>query len=448
MAGIATAIAAALLVASCGQSGTGSGQPGSDGGRQDATVTCGTSGEPCCNAASCKDAAFGPETGDVTGTDATLDSAGDVAIADVGGDTPYGSEAGEASASDASADSEGDVVVADAGLDAAIGPEAGDASATIASCQAGGAGLTNCGAVSERCCTSLEVPGGTYYRTYTSDADGGPVGEADPASVSGLRLDKYLVTVGRFRQFVNAVLPPDGGAGWLPTANSGKHTHLNQGLGLVNVGDDGGVAYETGWVASDDSNVAPTNTNLTTGSRCYPYATWTASAGNNENLPINCVNWWESYAFCIWDGGFLPSEAEWEYVAAGGDQQREYPWGSTAPGTGNQYAIYGCYYPSGGGPGSCSVGVSNITPVGTATLGAGLWGQLDMAGTVFEWNLDWYAAYVNPCTDCAYLTAASNRVSRGDGFGGTPPFLLSSTRNSFPPSDRNGGLGLRCARPP
>ena len=48
---------------------------------------------------------------------------------------------------------------------------------------------------------------------------------------------------------------------------------------------------------------------------------------------MNCVNWFEAYAFCIWDGGFLPSDTEWEYAAAGGSLQREYPWGSTAPGT-------------------------------------------------------------------------------------------------------------------
>jgi hypothetical protein len=34
-------------------------------------------------------------------------------------------------------------------------------------------------------------------------------------------------------------------------------------------------------------------------------------------------------------GGFLPSEAEWEFAAAGGSKQLEYPWGSADPGTSN-----------------------------------------------------------------------------------------------------------------
>ncbi len=65
------------------------------------------------------------------------------------------------------------------------------------SCAPGGAGMTDCGASSESCCTSPEVTGGTFYRTYDqfddfADGglvlpDGGPTGEADPATVSGLR---------------------------------------------------------------------------------------------------------------------------------------------------------------------------------------------------------------------------------------------------------------------
>ena len=309
-----------------------------------------------------------------------------------------------------------------------------------ASCLAGGGpGLTDCGAGGETCCTSLEVTGGTYYRTYDLDpmnlltlsADGGPTDLADPATVSGFRLDKYLVTVGRFRQFVNAVFPPDGGSGWLPTPGSGKHLHLNGANGLS--GTAGG--YEPGWSTTDNGHISPTDANLL----CDPMsATWTTVAGTQETLPINCVNWYEAYAFCIWDGGFLPSEAEWEYAAAGGSQQREYPWGSTDPGANDEYAIYNYNY---------MANPTYIAPVGTAALGAGLWGQLDLAGELWEWNLDWSGAYADPCTDCADTTEDTERVVRGMDFGVQgglyPPF-----RTNGPPSLRLGPFGFRCARTP
>lgn len=320
---------------------------------------------------------------------------------------------------------------------------------------ASGAGLSNCGATSESCCTSLEVPWGTYYRTYTNSGTGA-TGQADPASISGFRLDKYLVTVGRFRQFVNAW---SGGSGYLPAEGSGKHTHLNAGNGLVNSATElpDGVAngYETGWDATDwnnATNIDPTDANLE-----GQDGTWTAIAGSQENLPINWVNWYEAYAFCIWDGGFLPSEAEWEYAAVGGSEQLEYPWGSTAPGTacpgtGCEYAIYGCYYPFGGpadgGPGNCT-GVANIAPVGTASYGAGRWEQLDLVGEVYEWNLDWSSSsYVDPCTDCAYLTATSTRVEPGGSFLSAASYVLLPNSGAHAPSYRNSVVGLRCARTP
>jgi formylglycine-generating enzyme required for sulfatase activity len=257
--------------------------------------------------------------------------------------------------------------------------------------------------------------------------------------VNGLRLDKYLVTVGRFRQFAQAWT-----GGWLPTEGSGKQEHLNGGNGL----NAAGGGYEPGWVASDSANVAPTSGYLACKSS---YVTWTPSVGSNESLPINCVNWYEAYAFCIWDGGFLPSEAEWAYVAAGGSLQREYPWGPTDPGPTNQYAIYACNYP--GPPDSSLIscaGVVNVASVGAASLGAGFWGQLDLTGEVSEWNLDWYAGtYLDPCTDCAYLTSASFRVVRGGSFESPATSdLLGSLRAFDKPTLRISDIGFRCARTP
>jgi sulfatase modifying factor 1 len=313
-----------------------------------------------------------------------------------------------------------------------------------ASCQASAAGTTNCGAASESCCSSLDVPSGSFDRTYTNSG-GGASGEADPASVSSFRLDKYQVTVGRFRQYVNYVT---SGAGAPPANGSGKHTHLNGGMGLANSGSPG--TFETGWIATDwnadiavgAGAVATWNTNLAS---CSPFSTWTSSAAAQENLPLNCMTWFEAYAFCIWDGGFLPSEAEWEYVAAGGNQQREFPWGATNPGTTNQYAIYGCNYSTGSG--TCT-DVTNIAPVGTASLGAGLWGQLDLAGEMLEWNLDWSAPFVDPCTDCSNMTPASYQVVHGGSYDLSGAFLFPPSRLQNTPVNRSSDVGIRCARTP
>ncbi|HXN46782.1 MAG TPA: SUMF1/EgtB/PvdO family nonheme iron enzyme [Bryobacteraceae bacterium] len=318
-------------------------------------------------------------------------------------------------------------------------PPADSGNATGPSCMVSGPGLTNCGSAGESCCTSLPVAGGTFYRTYSNTVNG--LTEADPASVSSFRLDKYLVTVGRFRQFVAAWNGP-----WKPPAGSGKHAHLNQGKGLAATG--GG--FERGWVASDDGNVALTN--LACMGLLFPphvaassYGTWTPSASTQENLPITCVNWYEAYAFCIWDGGFLPSEAEFVYAAAGGSEQREYPWGTTDPGVGFSYAIYGCYYPS--LLGTCT-GVVNLAPVGTASLGAGKWDQMDLAGNLWEWSLDWSAPYVSPCMDCANLATGTERATQGGNFNtGTSDFPPARHANN--PADTGAyAYGIRCARAP
>ncbi len=308
--------------------------------------------------------------------------------------------------------------------------QAGVCVAGSTSCQTSGAGLSDCGPGGDLdCCTSLLVTGGTFDRSNEASY---------PATVSGFRLDKYEVTVGRFRKFVDAVV-----GGWLPAAGSGKHTHLSGGGGL-NGGTEPG--WDTAW------NTYLPNVKATWDGTSYlgcgaTHQTWTSAAGSNEQRPVNCVNWYQAHAFCIWDDGFLPSEAEWNYAAAGGSEQRVYPWGSTAPGANADLAVYGCYY---NGAGSCT-GFSNIAPVGSVAAGDGKFGQADLAGNVAEWNLDGYAIPYpsTTCNDCATLVDPSDRVGRGGSFGDSAAALLSSYRNDYrAPPARYVGVGARCARTP
>ena len=328
-------------------------------------------------------------------------------------------------------------VVADGG-----GSDAGWGLAPVPppSCLVAGPGLTDCGPAQESCCTSLEVTGGTFYRRYGGDA----TQFADPATVSNFRLDKYAVTVGRFRRFLNR-----WNAGWRPAPGTGRHSHLNGGKGLANMPTGG---YEPGWLSSFGSLVAPTDANLSSCTdggdipESFNYSTWTETPGNRENLPIDCVNYFEAYAFCIWDGdAFIPSQAELEYAAAGGSQQREYPWGSADPGTDSEYAVYGCFFPSGSG--TCS-GVSNIAPVGSAPRGQGLWGQLDLAGNVWQWVMDG-AFGLSGCFDCTNLdtTDESDRAIEGGSFESYATFFLAPSYRAES-LVRSYDTGFRCARAP
>ena len=275
------------------------------------------------------------------------------------------------------------------------------------------------------CCASPLVTGGTFFRGETEDY---------PATISDFRLDKYEVTVGRFRKYVEATI-----AGWLPSAGSGKHTYLNGGAGLSATA--GGS--EPGWDAS--WNVEDTTHRMYSGSSagaswdsslvCQSDATWLDS---NDSLPINCVNWYQSAAFCIWDGGFLPSEAEWEYAAAGGDEERTYPWGSATPDC-THAEFSGC-----GEPGPDPAGAFSPT-------GDGRWGQSDLAVNLSELVLDWYVSPPSAtCSDCTNATVATNRGARAGSYsnGAASSGITAATGYGIAPDYRSVFQGFRCAKAP
>lgn len=164
----------------------------------------------------------------------------------------------------------------------------------------------------EDCCsTATPIPGGTFFRSYDMAGDGMYPSMSYPATVGPFVLDRFEVTVGRFRKFVEAGM----GTRANPPSAGGGARRLN------------GIDGQGGWDASWNDDLAADTAALVTAIKCDPtYQTWTDTAVANENLPINCVDWFEAAAFCIWDGGFLPSEAEWNFAAAGGAEQRAYPW--------------------------------------------------------------------------------------------------------------------------
>lgn len=281
------------------------------------------------------------------------------------------------------------------------------------------------------CCASLAVVGGTFYRSYDQADDERSGDKSAPATVSAFRLDRYEITVGRFRAFMMAgqgirAAPPGSGAGAHPTLAG------------------------SGWDAAWNLQLMPDRASLAAALKCNPtFATWTDAPGPNESRPINCLSWYEAAAFCAWDGGFLPTEAEWNHAAAGGEQ-RAYPWSSPA----SSLAITPAHasYHDGTtciGDGQAGCAVTDLVPVGSRPAGDGRWGQADLAGNVWEWMLDWHGdVYQTPCVDCAKLDSATDRELRGGSFFGEPIYMRAGGRNYYPPAWRLASAGARCARKP
>ena len=315
---------------------------------------------------------------------------------------------------------EPDALADGSGTDVATdGPLAPSCRGLAATC--GPSGTSNC-------CGNSVVLGGTYARSYDVSGDGTYPSANYGATVSDFQLDTYEVTVGRFRQFVTA----GQGIQTNPPV-SGMYAHPR--------------IAGSGWDPNWNSSLATDMSALIAAVKCQvTYQTWTDTPGNNENRPMNCITWYEAMAFCGWDGGFLPTESEWNYAATGGADQRAYPW-SSPPGFLGIDSTRASYQCSGDGTAGCAV--TDLIAVGTKPAGNGRWDQSDLAGNVWEWALDWFTSQYsqNPYVDCADLTPSTSRVIRGGDYGDVVAHMRTGDRYSgFAPGNRGPNVGVRCAR--
>jgi len=274
------------------------------------------------------------------------------------------------------------------------------------------------------CCQSILLPGGDFAMGRSIDGadkyDNGYDEELPEhsATVASYYLDTFEVTVGRFRKFVaafNGTPPPEG---------AGAHPLI------------AGTGWQSAWNADFPASQGEL---LTRVQGCGTNSTY-ATTGLNDAMPMNCVDWYEALAFCIWDGGRLPTEAEWEYAAAGGMDNRLYPWGSEDPVANSGLAN------------STQSDNSPFVAVGSHPSGNGRWGHRDLAGSMWEWVFDfydgaWYSGAGSTCVNCANLTDSGGyRVLRGGSWDDVVNLLRAAARYRYFPGYRYGSFGFRCAR--
>ena len=159
-----------------------------------------------------------------------------------------------------------------------------------------------------------------------------------------------------------------------------------------------------------------------------------------NNFPVIWVSWPQANTYCVWAGGRLPTEAEWEYSARGGLSVQRYPWGNTAP-VCTPLAIDGAQ------TWACS---PNDT-IQVGSFAANGYGLYDMAGNVWEWVNDYYDSEyysTSPTQDPPGPFSGFYRVFRGGSWLSWNPtdLRVANRDHQLPPSSQLGFLGFRCAK--
>jgi formylglycine-generating enzyme required for sulfatase activity len=197
------------------------------------------------------------------------------------------------------------------------------------------------------------VPGGTFIFGSESQLGAGR-SDAIPrrvAVVDPLRIDKYEVTVGRWRQAVQ------DGFTEIPLVNDAP-------------------------LPTDPADsVTPT----------AAFCSYSDEPMGRETYPVTCMTWFQARAFCQFTGEDLPLEVQWEYVAAqaGRTVKTPYPWGGPdVPLPACNRTVIGRAIPAVGEQGVCSsmgIGPLTVDALDTATGDVSVgFGVVNLGGNVAE----------------------------------------------------------------
>ena len=195
--------------------------------------------------------------------------------------------------------------------------------------------------------------------------------------------------------------------------------------------------------------------------------TFSAGPRGREDYPLSCVTWVTADAFCRFEGGTLPTEAQWEYVALAASRTRKatYVWGEEPPAC--ERAVFARTHLSRG----CVDEGEGPQPIGTAQADVNVLGVRDLAGGLEEHMADSAARYSDPCWSSAapvdpvctkpvspecVADAASlecrvggdfRHVTRGGGWATFADRMRGVVRSSMQGGTASSVVGFRCVYP-
>ena len=164
-------------------------------------------------------------------------------------------------------------------------------------------------------------------------------------------------------------------------------------------------------------------------------ALWQAVMGSNpsnfkgDNRPVECVSWDDCKTFISKLNSLtgmkfrLPSEAEWEYAARGGNKSQDYKY------SGSNTLGNVAWYTDNSGSGTHPVKTKSPNELGI----------YDMSGNVWEWTQSCWRSNYNASENC------SDRMNRGGGWNCFAGNCRVSIRDNDAPGNRSNDLGLRLA---